>query len=333
VNETADPHPKVSVIVPMFQAESTVVEAIDSVRNQTFSDWEIILFDDGSTDGTKDVAEREARRDPRKISCYAHPDGRNRGPAETTNAAVGYARTDLILLVNADDIILPDLLEERLRLLRAHPEAVMVWGPAEYFGETTEPYRQPVQLGPDDLYHPPGALLKLFVSDQRGTPCTTGTLFRKDAFVEVGGLEEGLRRGEDIALSLKIAARYPILYDDRVLFRYRRHPNSSTSRSNRSGERARWDLDFNRWCLNFVMGEPGAAGAREEAERQFINSLHRWASQAGWWRSRLLVRAKLIEANLFRRYWWWWMLDLIMPFRTARKLATRLRRVATARTG
>lgn len=325
----ADPH--VSVIVPAFQAAATLREAIGSVRDQTFDNWEVVIYDDGSTDATRTVAEGLAAESPGRVRVFAAPDG-NRGPAEATNAAVAHARADLLLLVNADDIIRPTLLEERLALLQRFPDAVMAWGPAEYFGEGIQSYKQPIQLGPGDVYHPPGSLVELLIRDQRGTPCTTGTVLNKAAYEEVGGLEEGLRRGEDIALSLKIASRYPIVYDDRPLFLYRRHPGSSTSRANRSGDRAGWDLDFGRWVLHFVRREGIGGRAELAAEVQFINALHRFLDGQGRLSSRRSLARGLREEGLLRRHLIWFALDLVLPDRPARRVAARVRSFGDRRT-
>lgn len=96
--------PRVSVIVPAFDAAATVEETLQSVVAQTFDDWEVVLTDDGSRDGTAELA---GAVDPR---VRVLPAGRSGGPARARNLAISQARGELLAFLDADDLWLPDYL-------------------------------------------------------------------------------------------------------------------------------------------------------------------------------------------------------------------------------
>ena len=85
-------------------------EAIESVLCQRFEDWELLIVDDGSTDVSREIAERYASIDPSRISVFAHPDLTNHGLSSTLNLGIAQARAQFIAFLDADDIWLPDRL-------------------------------------------------------------------------------------------------------------------------------------------------------------------------------------------------------------------------------
>ena len=98
--------PRVSVIIPAFNNEATLAEAVQSVQSQTYVDWEVIVSDDASTDGTAAVAEGFGG----PIRVVRNPENRGSGPAR--NAAVEVAEGELLALLDADDYWLPEFLAE-----------------------------------------------------------------------------------------------------------------------------------------------------------------------------------------------------------------------------
>lgn len=100
--------PKVSVITACRNAEQYLPECLDSILGQTMSEWELFLLDDGSTDGTRDIIDGYARRDPR-IKAYCYDD--STGPYIRRNFAIEQAQTPFIVIQDADDIMCPEKLE------------------------------------------------------------------------------------------------------------------------------------------------------------------------------------------------------------------------------
>lgn len=118
--------PAVSVIMPVYNAAAFLGRAIDSVVTQTFTDWELIVVDDGSTDGFTKVVERYAS-DPR---IHSYTDPINQGVSHALNRALGHARGTFIARLDADDIALPQRLEEQVNYFIEHPDVGLLGGRA-----------------------------------------------------------------------------------------------------------------------------------------------------------------------------------------------------------
>lgn len=115
--------PRVSIIVPCFNAAKFVGQALDSARGQTCAEIEIIAVDDGSTDGTRAVLEAHAARDGR-VRVIAQP---NRGESAARNAGLRHAAAEYICFLDADDVLLPDKVERQAAFLDRTPECDLVY--------------------------------------------------------------------------------------------------------------------------------------------------------------------------------------------------------------
>ena len=103
---------KISVVVPVYNAEKYLAKCIDSVLKQTYTDWELILIDDGSTDGSADIVDRAAAGDGRIIAVHQ----KNAGPGEARNCGIDVASGDYVVFLDSDDYIAPEyfaLLEKK----------------------------------------------------------------------------------------------------------------------------------------------------------------------------------------------------------------------------
>lgn len=107
--------PALSVIIPSYNYESYLREAIDSVLQQSWKDFELIIVDDGSTDGSLAVARSFAEQDPR-VTVLRHPDGNNHGLAASLRLGAAASRGEYIAFLEADDVWLPTCLEQRMRV-------------------------------------------------------------------------------------------------------------------------------------------------------------------------------------------------------------------------
>lgn len=115
---------RVSVSVPMYNAERFIADCIESVLNQSFADFELIVVDDGSVDGSSSIVEEYARVDSR-IRPLRHPRGENRGVSRSRELAVAHARGDYIALLDADDTFEPQKLERQVEELDRRPHCVL----------------------------------------------------------------------------------------------------------------------------------------------------------------------------------------------------------------
>lgn len=128
-----DSNPLISVVMPAYNAERYLAEAIDSILSQTFRDFEFILVDDCSTDATPEVIDEYARRDGR-ISVFRND--KNLKLARTLNRGMKTARGKYIARIDADDIAFPDRFEKQVRFMEENPKVGILGGTMIIINET-----------------------------------------------------------------------------------------------------------------------------------------------------------------------------------------------------
>lgn len=165
------PRPTISVIVPVYNGERHLAEAVVSIRAQKYQPLEVIVVDDGSTDGTADLA----RNLGPGIRCLHQP---NAGPAAARNQGLGASTGDWITFLDADDLWPPGRLDRQQAFLDTHPDIDVVQG-------LCQPFRT---SGPET-----GGDLGVCWS-----PKPDSALFRRGVFDRVGGFDPNLRVGEDL---------------------------------------------------------------------------------------------------------------------------------------
>lgn len=112
--------PKFTIVMPAYNAAAYIEAAIESVRAQSRTDWELVIVDDGSTDQTRQIAQRYTVQDPR-IHLLRQP--RNEGPAAARNRAISVGQGRYVAFLDADDRWLPDKLERQITFMEAHGHA------------------------------------------------------------------------------------------------------------------------------------------------------------------------------------------------------------------
>ncbi len=126
--------PRVSIILPNFNYGHYLSQAIESVLRQTRSDWELIIVDDGSSDGSLPVIEHYCRLHPDRIRLHFHDGRRNLGLVETYRAGIAKASGEYTAFLEADDIWHPENLAQKAGILDAHPEVVVAHSKVIIFG-------------------------------------------------------------------------------------------------------------------------------------------------------------------------------------------------------
>jgi glycosyltransferase involved in cell wall biosynthesis len=185
---------KISVIIPAYNAEQYIAKAIESCLSQTYAPHEIIVIDDGSTDGTAAVA--ESFPSPVRVIRLA----KNMGVSVARNRGVQVSTGDWLAFLDADDWFLPEKLERQRRCALENEQAVLI-----YAGWRIVSVDGVESLG---RFTPPGALLPM-LRFRCNLPLLC-ILLRRDAFDSVGGFDPSLRRCQDWDLWLRIAARYSV---------------------------------------------------------------------------------------------------------------------------
>lgn len=121
VNNTVH-HPKVSIIMPVFNAAGYLPAALDSIGKQTYTNWELIVVNDCSTDNSAEIVRAFKKQHPRKVKLIDLNTNLNTGGDTATNMGIPHAKGELIAKMDADDIAHPKRLEKQVAYLREHPE-------------------------------------------------------------------------------------------------------------------------------------------------------------------------------------------------------------------
>ena len=200
--------PLVSCIIIFLNEEKYLAEAIESVIAQSYGRWELLLVDDGSTDGSEAIARSYCERFPKKIRYLTHEGRRNRGMSATRNLGLRSARGEYVAFLDGDDCWYPDKLERQVALFGEHPEAVMVCGATLYWhswqaeadgddnivhvGQSTNEGAA-VRTLDERLYQGDELLRRLYPLGKGVSPSMSGNMFRRDALVTVGGFDDSFR--------------------------------------------------------------------------------------------------------------------------------------------
>jgi glycosyltransferase involved in cell wall biosynthesis len=254
------PQPLVSVVIIFWNTERFIQEAIESVLAQTYSAWELLLVDDGSSDGSTAIARRYAGRYPERVRYLEHTDHANLGMSASRNLGIREAQGPYIAFLDADDVWFSSTLEEQVAILERHPEAAMLYGPIQWWyswtGKPEDRERDYVErLGvPADAVIQPPALLPLFLRDKAAVP--SGVLARREIVERVGGFEDAFRgEYEDQVFCAKICVNAPVFASGRNWYRYRQHPESCVLRGQRTGETHAARLRFLNWLATYLSGQ------------------------------------------------------------------------------
>ena len=206
---------KVSVIIPTYNAPKYLVCAVDSVLNQTYKDYEIIIVDDGSDQLTRE--EICPYMEQFSNIRYLYQD--NKGPAAARNKGIEASSGEYIAFLDHDDIWLPNKLEVQMKLFNEGPSVGLVYCRFKYLYEDSgiikEDYRE----------YCSGQVLDRFLS-KNYIPTTSLVIARRECFSTLGGLDESLRIVDDYDFYIRVAQRYEFAYSDECLVIWRRHADS-----------------------------------------------------------------------------------------------------------
>lgn len=209
--------PVVTVIMPVRDGQRWLSEAIDSVLGQTFSDFELLVIDDGSTDNTPKILAGYQERDAR---ARVITQGRE-GLARALNQGLAQAKGSLIARLDADDAALPERLRRQILYLDKHPETALLGTWAQVIDEQGRVMRRPLTpaTGSDSLTR---ALARMnpFIH--------SSVMFRASVARELGGYRPAFEAAEDYDLWLRISEVSGIAILPEVLVRYRRHATNVT---------------------------------------------------------------------------------------------------------
>jgi glycosyltransferase involved in cell wall biosynthesis len=223
--------PLVSIVVIFLNEAKFIEEAIASILAQTYDHWELFLVDDGSTDKSSWIAQHYAQRLPEKIHSLEHPGHSNRGMSASRNLGISQASGKYVSFLDADDVWMPQKLEQQVLCLESHPEAALVCGRAQWWyswsgslEDSDRDFIQQLNVPLNTVVKPPTLFLS-FLQDEEASLCDV--MVRRDILESVGGYEDSFKGlYEDQAFHSKLCLSYPVFVASDCWYRYRQHPDS-----------------------------------------------------------------------------------------------------------
>ena len=263
--------PVISVCTAVYNGERYLAQAVESILAQSFGDFEYILIDDGSTDGSLEILRGFEKRD-RRVRLVSRE---NKGLTKSLNEAIRLSRGEFIARMDGDDVARPNRFELQHRFLREHPDIVCCGGAHELIDgkgrllttlalpTSDEEIQQKLLAGHTAICH----------------PCA---MFRKSAAEQVSGYDEQFRVAQDLDMWLRLGEVGKLANLPEVLLQFRMH-ESSVSETSRQRQR-----DAGKLACELAWKRRGITNGAFEASEQWRPgkdrlSQHLFALRYGWW--------------------------------------------------
>lgn len=222
----------ISVVIPCFDRVRFIGSAIDSLLQGTLEPDEVIVIDDGSSDGSRQLVHKYVGQGT--VRLLQHPNAENRGQAASLNLGLREAKGELICILDSDDMISPTKLERQVQFLRENPDVGMVYGQGHAVDEKGNFL---FRLLPED-HTEPSDPNRLLLDCYMALP--GGALVRKSVWDQVGYFEESFRAAQDHDMALRLMEATPVAYLPELAFYYRKHGDSISQNS----QERRWLTGF-----------------------------------------------------------------------------------------
>jgi glycosyltransferase involved in cell wall biosynthesis len=313
--------PAISVVIGLYNKRPYIARAAGSVFAQTFSNFELIVVDDGSTDGGAEELDRFYPDSRFRLICQS-----NAGNGAARNAGIRASRAPIIAFLDADDEFLPTHLEGLFALAKEYPTAGLL--AAGYYAASPDGSKLPRVIPRKD---------PLLIEDYFATACRhgyfltpSGCAVRRDVIAKVGGFREGVPIGEDLEFWARVALRFPVAYQPRpstlyyvgvpggAMHGFRWNPNTPAvvemlSRELASEEpldREQSIIDYAAWIL-LNHAATGIAVFQGQRSKQVLRHPLIAKSRLGLRRARLWLAATFFPRFALRgylRFREWWMI-------------------------
>jgi len=270
--------PLVSVIIPTYNRAALVQEAVASVLAQTCRDFELLVVDDGSTDGTREALAPLAGQ----INLRRHAS--RRGVSAARNTGIAAARGVWLALLDSDDLWLPEKLARQLAFLAAHPELELC--------QTEETWvRRGVRVNPPLTHRKAGGRI-FFQSLKRCLVSPSAVILHRRLLKKHGAFDENLPAAEDYDLWLRLSWRYPVgLLPEPLTIKRGGHADQLSRQ---------WGLDRHRIrALVKLLAEPELPEPYARAARQML------AAKCAIYAQGCAKRGKLAEAHYYQELGSW----------------------------
>lgn len=285
------PAPIVSVLMPVYNAERYLREAVESIFAQTFRDFEFVIINDGSTDGSLGVLEHYAKLDNRiKLVSRAHT-----GLVGALNEGLQLSRGEFIARMDADDVSLPGRLLSQIRYLSSNRDVVCLSGDYELMDAKGRSLT---------VIHLPKDEQEIARIALAGHPplCHGCAMIRRNALVEIGGYDSRFWPAEDMDLYLRLGEVGRLANLDEVLLRVRLHGQST------SGTNVKWQVSKAREAAEKALVrrgiraqvapiEPWRPGEDRASQHRFLMMCGWWAFNSGERKTAMLYGAKAVATR------------------------------------
>jgi glycosyltransferase involved in cell wall biosynthesis len=209
----------ISIIMPAYNAADLIKETLDSVKDQTYSNWELIVVEDGSDDGTKEIVDKFKAGVDQKVIYFRNEI--NKGLPATRNVAAAIAAGSWYAFLDSDDIWHKNHLLSLATTARENPEHDLIYSSHLCFSETTEHL-----LALEGVYkgQPDNFLLSIY--NQKFYVLPSASMVSPKALIAIGGWDEDYRRNEDTIFYFKLLQKgYRFKYTGKATTYYRSNPN------------------------------------------------------------------------------------------------------------
>lgn len=221
--------PLVSIVIPVYNGMPFIVHTIESVRFQTYDNWELLICDNDSTDRTIDLVKQYLDEKPdQRIRVISHQE--HLSMARNWNRSLTYAQGELIKLLPSDDVLLPECIDIQVRLLREQSDIGFVTSGKEVIDHSGKKLftRSPLKEGKYD-WHSAGLKSLYAITNLFGEP--GGVLFRKELLKCCGGYDPSLNYFVDIELLLRFLKKTKVSVWGKPLYQFRIHGSSVSAAS------------------------------------------------------------------------------------------------------
>ena len=289
--------PLVSVIIIFLNAEHFIEEAIQSVLEQTYANWELLLVDDGSADGSTRIAKQYATQDKGRICYLEHERHQNMGMSTSRNLGVRHARGEYIAFLDADDVWFPHKLQRQVAILKVYADAGWVYGLSQWWyswmqdpADSRQNFVHELGVTPNTLIEPPRLLAPFFFHRQATIPGPSNIMLRRSLLERVGGFEDAFRADyEDQVLYAKLCLHSAAFASNECWDRYRQHSESASALEQRMGRRYSARLSFLYWLEDYFQEQ----GVTERSTQRLL--------RGEIWRCRYPRLSRLREVSPKRR--------------------------------
>lgn len=246
----------ISVIIIFYNAQSFIEEAVDSVLRQTYTNWELLLVDDGSSDRSTEIAKSYVNKYPGKIKYLEHPLHQNKGMSSTRNLGIDNSSGNLICFLDADDLWMNDKLESQKKIMDKHPDVMMLYGNTLFWwswseGHNQKDYIPKLGVNANQVFNPPDLVTRYLIVSA-AVPGTCSIMCRKELFNRIKFEDSFRGLYEDQAFYYKVCLSEKVYVSDKIWDKYRQHDSSACYIAERNGELYKKRKAFLVWLFKYI---------------------------------------------------------------------------------